>query len=254
MSASPASLRTSFLPSFMQRSRARSSTLTRLATNQTGPTSPSRPVARGRSQTSDSLSRSASQPAHANSNGASPNPSDALADEQSTYRIRLVPHLQTSRSIHFEPVVRDMKPCIDANNSSGLGTVVKIGRFTPRASQPAPVESSDGAGADEPVAWAGAGGGGNVTDPSSRDNVGPSTASANPPGASTVPTSTAPGGGGGTLTSNKIAFKSKVVSRGHAEVWVQAGGQVGLTQRLLEGINADQHVELSITWHIISFT
>ena len=33
-------------------------------------------------------------------------------------------------------------------------------------------------------------------------------------------------GGGGELTSGKVAFKSKVVSRSHAEIWCQAGGKV----------------------------
>lgn len=36
-------------------------------------------------------------------------------------------------------------------------------------------------------------------------------------------------GGGGDLTSNKVAFKSKVVSRSHAEIWCEAGGKVCYT-------------------------
>ncbi len=33
-------------------------------------------------------------------------------------------------------------------------------------------------------------------------------------------------GGGGNLTSSKVAFKSKVVSRGHAEIWCEGEGKV----------------------------
>jgi hypothetical protein len=33
-------------------------------------------------------------------------------------------------------------------------------------------------------------------------------------------------GGGGEITSGKVAFKSKVVSRAHAEIWCEEGGKV----------------------------
>jgi hypothetical protein len=145
----------------------------------------------------------------------------------STYRIRLVPHLETYRSVHFEPIVRDLKPCDSADNPTGLGTVVKIGRFTDRPSTaPQPVAPprfngmAESTSMDTEEAWAGAGGGGDVTAPAARDLM--TTAAhrpvviANPSGA----------GGGGALTSSKVAFRSKVVSRSHAEFWVEAGGQV----------------------------
>lgn len=35
-------------------------------------------------------------------------------------------------------------------------------------------------------------------------------------------------GGGGEVTSQKIAFKSKVVSRTHAELWCEPGGKVSI--------------------------
>jgi hypothetical protein len=38
--------------------------------------------------------------------------------------------------------------------------------------------------------------------------------------------STLNAGGGGDICSGKIAFKSKVVSRSHAEIWCEPGGKV----------------------------
>jgi hypothetical protein len=35
------------------------------------------------------------------------------------------------------------------------------------------------------------------------------------------------------LRSAKVAFKSKVVSRAHAEIWCEAGGKVSSAQRLI---------------------
>ncbi|KAF8584640.1 SMAD/FHA domain-containing protein [Ramaria rubella] len=70
-----------------------------------------------------------------------------------THRIRLVPHLETHRSLHFEAISRDLR-----QGDSPL----RIGRFTDRSSHSA-------------------------------------------------------------TNGNKLAFKSKVVSRGHAEVWFDSG-------------------------------
>jgi hypothetical protein len=143
-----------------------------------------------------------------------------------TFRIRLVPHLETYRSVHFEPIVRDLKPCDNSDNPTGLGTVVKIGRFTERpatAPQPAPSRSNGFAeytSMDSGAAWMGAGGGGDVTAPLARDLA---TTELHRPVVITTPSGA---GGGGALTSNKVAFRSKVVSRAHAEFWVEAGGQV----------------------------
>lgn len=78
------------------------------------------------------------------------------------HRIRLVPHLESTRSLPFEPIIRD-----PIEN----GSVLKVGRFT--------------------------------------DRQVPAASSAN------------------AHNSLKIAFKSKVVSRGHAELWVESGGKVG---------------------------
>lgn len=82
---------------------------------------------------------------------STPNP----AGSSHPQRIRLVPHLDTNRSLHFEAFTRDVKPGDSA---------LRIGRFTDRSNQ------------------------------GINHNLG-----------------------------NKLAFKSKVVSRGHAEVWLSEG-------------------------------
>jgi pSer/pThr/pTyr-binding forkhead associated (FHA) protein len=79
------------------------------------------------------------------------------------HRIRLVPHLENSRALHFDPITRECR-----ENASAI----RIGRFT--------------------------------------DRSGTLAASTN------------------SLTG-KIAFKSKVVSRGHAELWCEANGKVHLS-------------------------
>lgn len=75
-----------------------------------------------------------------------------------TYRIRLVPHLDSRRTLRFDPITRDLK-----DDDPPL----RIGRFT--------------------------------------DRPGLNLAAQN------------------TLNSNKLAFKSKVVSRAHAEIWLENG-------------------------------
>ena len=42
-------------------------------------------------------------------------------------------------------------------------------------------------------------------------------------------------GGGGDVCSGKVAFKSKVVSRAHAEIWCESGGKVRLELKPLQG-------------------
>lgn len=76
------------------------------------------------------------------------------------HRIRLVPHLDSRRTLCFEAICRNVKEG---------DTPLRIGRFT--------------------------------------DRSGSGLAAAN------------------TMNSNKLAFKSKVVSRAHAEIWVEAGGK-----------------------------
>lgn len=83
-------------------------------------------------------------------------PSSASANQ--AHRIRLVPHLDSRRTLRFEPITRDLK-----DDDPPL----RIGRFTDRS------------------------------------GIGLNAAN--------------------LLSSNKLAFKSKVVSRSHAEIWLDAG-------------------------------
>ncbi|CDZ97828.1 FOG: FHA domain [Phaffia rhodozyma] len=94
-----------------------------------------------------------------------------------THRLRLVPMLETSHSLSFDPILRDVRqstsiaPTIGSVAENGeVYHPIKIGRFTDKQN------GSDG------------------------------------------------GPRGGALTSSKVAFKSKVVSRCHAEIWALAGG------------------------------
>lgn len=110
------------------------------------------------------------------------------------HRLRLVPHLEATRSLHFEPIERDVRES---------ATPVKIGRFTDRAPAAA-IASADDAASSRPVGSTAPSG----SAPGNRGGAVPTTA-----------------GGGGRIDSTRIAFKSKVVSRGHAEIWCEAGGR-----------------------------
>lgn len=182
-----------------------------------------------------------------------------------TFRIRLVPHLETYRSLHFEPVVRDLQPCSGPDRFDG--TVLKVGRFTEKQSQAlqqqqqqqgagtnnvahsqalaaALRDATGGPGQEVPAFTAGIDGD-PAFNPFTFSNTDPAAAavpSVPPTSAGNNLTSTvlvngfpltgerpATGmGGGGHLTSAKVAFKSKVVSRAHAEIWCEAGGKVSL--------------------------
>ncbi|KAF8344850.1 SMAD/FHA domain-containing protein, partial [Amanita rubescens] len=94
-------------------------------------------------------------PANPSANsGAGATPTNA------TFRIRLVPHLDSRRSLRFDAITRDLRE---------IDPALRIGRFT--------------------------------------DRSGMGLAAVN------------------ALGTNKLAFKSKVVSRAHAEIWVEKGGK-----------------------------
>ncbi|KZT25843.1 SMAD/FHA domain-containing protein [Neolentinus lepideus HHB14362 ss-1] len=96
------------------------------------------------------------------------------------HRIRLVPHIDSRRSLRFEPIQRDVKE----------GDIpLRIGRFT--------------------------------------DRSGLGIAAAN------------------ALGSNKLAFKSKVVSRSHAEIWVEIGGKFFIKDTKSSSGTFLNHVRLS---------
>ncbi|KAG9309715.1 SMAD/FHA domain-containing protein [Chiua virens] len=85
-------------------------------------------------------------------------PSSTSSNPNQAHRIRLVPHLDSRRTLRFEPITRDLK-----DDDPPL----RIGRFTDRS------------------------------------GIGLNAAN--------------------LLSSNKLAFKSKVVSRSHAEIWLESG-------------------------------
>ena len=107
---------------------------------------------------------------------ASTNPGSSVP----AHRIRLVPHLDSRRSLRFDPISRDIREG-DAP--------LRIGRFT--------------------------------------DRSGLGIAAAN------------------ALGSNKLAFKSKVVSRAHAEIWVEAGGRFFIKDTKSSSGTFLNHVRLS---------
>src|SRR6266403_3181628 len=97
-----------------------------------------------------------------------------------SHRIRLVPHLDSRRSLRFEPITRDV---VEGDPA------LRIGRFTERAGMPI-----------------------------SQANA---------------------------LNSNKLAFKSKVVSRAHAEVWCEHGGKFYIKDTKSSSGTFLNHVRLS---------
>jgi pSer/pThr/pTyr-binding forkhead associated (FHA) protein len=96
------------------------------------------------------------------------------------HRIRLVPHLDSRRSLRFDPIGRDLREG---------DTALRIGRFTDRSGL----------------------------------------------GLSAL----------NSLNSNKLAFRSKVVSRAHAEIWVEAGGKFYIRDTKSSSGTFLNHVRLS---------
>ena len=105
----------------------------------------------------------------------------STAANNPSHRIRLVPHLDTRRSLRFDAISRDLK---EGDPS------LRIGRFT--------------------------------------DRSGMGLAAVN------------------ALGSNKLAFKSKVVSRAHAEIWVESGGRFFVKDTKSSSGTFLNHVRLSI--------
>ncbi|KAG8899329.1 hypothetical protein FRB99_006778 [Tulasnella sp. 403] len=154
--------------SFPRITRRRRNTNTGVVPSQTTPPQPPQPVpplpvphplAAPPPNSPSVLSPNAPSPAPV---ATAPQPVVAEADK-AVYRIRLVPHLESARSLHFEPIIRDVKVG---------GSALRVGRFTDRATNPPK---------------------GNGLNPNDK-------------------------------TSDKVAFRSKVVSRAHAELWVQGKG------------------------------
>ncbi|KAL5532407.1 hypothetical protein ACEPAF_5977 [Sanghuangporus sanghuang] len=110
-----------------------------------------------------------------------PPPSNAPPNPNArSHRIRLVPHLDSTRSLHFEPICRDVREG---------DLALRIGRFT--------------------------------------DRSGMGVAALN------------------AQNTNKLAFKSKVVSRAHAEVWCEPGGKFYIRDTKSSSGTFLNHIRLS---------
>ncbi|SAM82570.1 related to component of the spindle assembly checkpoint dma1 [Ustilago bromivora] len=145
------------------------------------------------------------------------------------HRIRLVPHLEATRSLHFEPIERDLK--------EGAGAV-KVGRFTDRQPSQRDQLAATLAGAT--------GANHDATSSGEFGSVLQTQSSRGQPGArgGAIPISGSRGGGG-RIDSSRIAFKSKVVSRGHAEIWCEAGGKFFIRDTKSSSGTFLNHIRLS---------
>jgi hypothetical protein len=245
---SPTSPRNSFLPSFI-RTRSRAATLTGGRGGRSSPTVEAsnplgnRPaVSRTPSHTGESthVTRSVSTPhgmqatnatTHTSTNNTDPKPPAVSPQVKArinaaqpprdtpitTYRIRLVPHLESTRSLAFDPVTREMLPILcppgitpttvahnldnvpNALNGRPPALILKVGRFTEKTTTAPQTAAATTTGA------------------------GPST---DPIGQGPMSAVLANSGGGGDICSSRVAFKSKVVSRSHAEIWCEPNGKV----------------------------
>ncbi|KAA1472716.1 SMAD/FHA domain-containing protein [Dentipellis sp. KUC8613] len=140
-------------------------------------TTPQAPIVAAR-PINTSTSHAAPTPGIAASAPTSAMPSALSAGPR--HRIRLVPHIDSRRSLRFEPIMRDV-----AEHDLPL----RIGRFTDRSGMGVAAHNA--------------------------------------------------------LGSNKLAFKSKVVSRAHAEVWCEAGGKFFIRDTKSSSGTFLNHVRLS---------
>lgn len=201
------------------RGRARAQSVTNAVRQRVGSPTVEQPNPLG----GDDISRSVSTPAQETPVHIPP----VDPAQRRSHRVRLVPVLETNRSFTFAPVLREMGvmhvppgilPSIAAASVAEPGPLVngrapplliKIGRFTDKAAGGAVVGAADfipnqGEGSGAP----------------NGEQVTPATIAAS-----------AVGGGGGDLLSPRAAFKSKVVSRSHAEIWCEPGGKVSFVGR-----------------------
>lgn len=148
----------------------------------------------------------------------------ATRPRNDVHRIRLVPHLEATRSLHFEPIERDMK-----EGSSP----VKVGRFTDRQTSQQDANLTMAAASNQTSA-----------DVTIAPDLAPS--SRGQPGArgGAIPLSGS-NGGGGRIDSSRIAFKSKVVSRGHSELWCEPGGKFFIRDTKSSSGTFLNHIRLS---------
>ncbi|ORX38295.1 hypothetical protein BD324DRAFT_347823 [Kockovaella imperatae] len=255
--ASPTSPRSSFLPSFM-RTRSRTITQTNRPTTASGDSPQSREPSNGPPSGltgANTVTRSVSTPVSGGMSAAASQPTPAPQPlptepaESKTHRIRLVPHLETSRSLAFDPVVREVLPIIvppgvtpsaaaasitsvgPALNGKPPALLLKIGRFTDKSQLPVPHTAASNGGVS----------GSNAT-------IGPNghaSGSGAGTGSAPVTASLTIAGGGGDICSPKVAFKSKVVSRSHAEIWCEPGGKFFIRDTSSSSGTFLNHIRLS---------
>lgn len=229
--SSPTSPRSSFLGSFM-RGRSRAASVTNAVAGavrgRVGSPTVEAPNPMNAVQDGGDVQRSQSTPGISDIHIPAVDP-----EHRRTHRIRLVPVLESNRSFAFAPVVRDMGvmhvppgvlPSIAAAAVTDPGPLVhgrppplllKIGRFNDKT-----LAAPFGAAATTPTT-AGAGTGGGAAGPSA-GGEGSGAGVASTSAAAVLPN----GGGGGDTTSPKAGYRSKVVSRAHAEIWCEPEGKV----------------------------
>lgn len=138
-----------------------------------------------------------------------------------TFRLRLVPHLETSRSLGFDPVVRELLPIVvppGVSPASAAASVTAVGTLA-NGQKPALLLKI-----------------GRYTD---RGNTNPQSNANGPAPALSI------AGGGGDLCSGRVTFKSKVVSRAHAEIWCESGGKFFIKDTSSSSGTFLNHIRLS---------
>ncbi|TXT08855.1 hypothetical protein VHUM_02983 [Vanrija humicola] len=260
--ASPTSPRSTFLGSFM-RTRSRAASVTNAVAGavrgRVGSPTTEQPNPLG----NNDVTRSVSSTPASTEPAAPVNIPPVDPALRRTHRVRLVPVLETNRSFSFAPVVRELGvmhvppgilPSIAAASVTDVGPkvngrapplIIKIGRFTDKAAgSTAPVTAPAPAPAAADASTPGGG-------PSSAASASANGAGSAPGATATTAAPAAPppaasaGGGGGDILAPKAAFKSKVVSRAHAEIWCEPGGKFYIRDTASSSGTFLNHIRLS---------
>ncbi|WVN86259.1 uncharacterized protein L203_101421 [Cryptococcus depauperatus CBS 7841] len=219
------------------------------------------PTPTAEASTGERVTKTVSMPmngtAPAPSASASPSSPAEPKEPPKTYRIRLVPHLESNRSLPFDPVIREMAPIAVTANPGLLPTeaaskvadptrsgssrvtvggksvalVLKIGRFTDKSEFKLPVPPSAPPGGSGSMS-------GGIALSTGDGTLGPD-------GSRSAPATLSLVGGGGEMTSGKVAFRSKVVSRSHAEIWCEDGGKFYIRDTKSSSGTFLNHIRLS---------
>lgn len=133
-------------------------------------------ITNSRPHTAGASTPTVSSPIPPSSTAGTNGNTESISPSTTQHRLRLVPHLESARSLHFDPLDRDLPSFF----------ILKVGRFTDRSS-----------------------------------------------------TSTT------TTDPRRIAFKSKVVSRGHAEIWCDDSGKFFIKDTKSSSGTFLNHIRLS---------